>query len=1127
MCNIHIIAQNAPQTGIHTFKESSVLSRGKWVKISVPNTGIYQITYSELEKMGFSSPSKVSLYGIGGEILNEKFNVNHYDDLSRTPFINDKNNSRLVIFARGIVKWTKDANGVFTHKNNNYSKQGFYFLHQEEDDVAAIDTLSSDTFSDDAPYYFSDHLLYELDEVSLGHNGRELYGESFLYTQTRNFKFEIPSVVSQNVLLTVDFAAKSLSQSAISISINKENVLKGTIDAVSDEKFDYGVAWNKQINWINNENVQTLDVGITYTPNSSISANLNYIRLNFLRELTMYNKDYVLFNGGNSFIINGNIDNCVVWKLPTENNNQSSLIYPIKNNSGKNGFAVSHLNADNNEYALLNINSAFPSVNVVGSVENQNLHSLSQFDLIIVTSSELMAEAERLARFRTENDNLRVVVVDKEKIYNEFSSGTPDATAIRLFMKMFYDRGVILNDMPSWLLLFGDGAFDNRAMNSSLWSESVMKNMILTYQTDYSLNETVSYVCDDYFGFLDDNEGGVTDKSGNIVLNYDKLDLGIGRIPVRTLSQAKIVVDKIIAYSSNSKMGAWKNKLCFVGDDDDANIHMFHAQSMIDKIIEDGHKEYVFNKIYLDAYKLEKATTGNSYPDARKKFLELISSGEFLVNYSGHGSKTNLTSENLFTINDAKTIVSDYPAIWVTATCDFSRYDDVDTSAGEELLLNEKGGAIALFTTSRVVYTDGNLFINRELVSHLFDRDENGNPYRLGDVMKKSKLALGNNENKMNFVLLGDPSMTMAYPKQKIKITHINGVEVGETPIQIKALSTVDIKGEILNVEESDVDADFSGDLNTVVYDSEENFKTLDNLNSGNPFEYTDRTKILYSGSNKIVDGRFEFSFIVPKDINYSMKSGMINMYALSSTNNEANGYFDGFIIGGTSDDVSGDTISPTINYMYLNSQSFLDGQTVNSTPYFVAQVEDNSGINTTGTAIGHDLCIVITGMGQNLRYVLNDYFYTQDGSQAKGDVRFSIPELNDGSYSLEFKVWDIFNNSSTKSLNFVVNKKQNPELFELSTEQNPVVESAKFLIYHNRPETNLSVCVEVFTQMGQKVWESSINSSSSFNEPIVLQWNLNTGSGQKIIPGIYIYRASIASPNSSRIYKSKKLIVM
>ncbi|MEG1585756.1 MAG: type IX secretion system sortase PorU, partial [Bacteroidales bacterium] len=553
-----------------------------------------------------------------------------------------------------------------------------------------------------------------------------------------DFNFSFPGKTSAPGIIDVDFAFNSsdaggvLSGQVAGVEFMKASLQSGVSKYQFARKVAGSYLWNQTTG-------ADSKIRLTFRPggNNTKVASLNYIRLNMTRDIQLYGS-YTLFRNAEATgkLLNYKISNLnapsevVVWDVT---NPVCPVVQEIKESDNQYGFTPDKIGL--REYALVNTQAVFPSVSSLGEVANQNLHALPQTDLVIIVQPKLRAQAERLADYRRKNDKLHVTVVAPQQVYNEFSSGTPDATAYRLFMKMFYDRAASAGTPPSYLLLFGDGANDNRGLDASHWKKSILENCLLTSQSDPSLSEVESYVCDDYFGFLDDNEGGKKDNSGQYTLASDRLDLGIGRLPVRTPEEAKNVVNKIIAYSENKVTGNWKNNLCFLGDDGDNNTHMNHADTMVHIIQKKGHHEFVFNKIYLDAYKREMTASGTAYPAAKKKFFDQLQQGALLVNYSGHGATTSITHEKLFMLSDAENIIMKRLPVWVTATCDFSRFDDYSTSAGEALLLNPNGGAAALFTTTRVVYSDGNLSLNRELINNLFVKQADGTRYRMGDVM--------------------------------------------------------------------------------------------------------------------------------------------------------------------------------------------------------------------------------------------------------------------------------------------------------------------------------------------------------------------------------------------------------
>ena len=738
--------------------------------------------------------------------------------------------------------------------------------------------------------------------------------------------------------------------------------------------------------------------------------------------------------------------------------------------------------------------------------------------MIIIAQPNFTTQAERLAEAHRTKDNLTVQVVAPEAIYNEFSSGTPDATAYRRFMKMFYDRQTSEADAPKYLLLFGDGSFDNRKLTSA-WKSVDMSNMLLTYQTENSLSSQ-SYVIDDYFGFLDD-----TDNKKS--LQNKKLCLGIGRFPIRTVEQATQMVDKVISYMENKNTGSWKNNLCFMADDG-SNTDGFMTEHMefADQLagyVESEHPEFLVNKLYYDAYK--KDMTAGTYPDVRSGLQKLLKDGLLLFNYTGHGGTTALSDEKVLTQTDINQFTYTHLPVWVTATCDFTRFDDLNTSAGEDVFLNKSSGGIALFTTVRVAYSRPNFPINDNVIRNLFERN-NGRRRTLGEVMRATKNTLSS-VYKLGFCLIGDPAVKMAYPEFGMKVTTVNGQAVDGNSISFKALEKITVEGEVLDASGQLV-TDFTGIVNPTVKDSKVTVTCLKNSNKDDSpaFTFTDYPNTIFIGNDSVRNGKFSFTFTVPKDISYSNLQGKMNLYAVDTeSGNEAQGNFDNFIVGGTSDTAETDTIGPEIRALYLNDTTFVDGGQVNTTPYFVAELWDKSGVNITGSSVGHDMMLVIDE-STVLSYNLNSYYELLPGEEGAGIVKFPIPALEPGKHTAEFWVWDILNNSTVRTFTFEVVEGLKPFLFDVIATPGIAREQVTFHLMHNRPESRMRVGIMVYDLAGRQLWKHEESGTSGLFENYTISWDLTRG-GARMRPGVYIYRAAISTDNSKEATKARKFIIL
>ena len=681
-----------------------------------------------------------------------------------------------------------------------------------------------------------------------------------------------------------------------------------------------------------------------------------------------------------------------------------------------------------------------------------------------------------------------------------------------------YDRQTSEADAPKYLLLFGDGSFDNRKLTSA-WKSVDMSNMLLTYQTENSLSSQ-SYVIDDYFGFLDDADNK---KS----LQNKKLCLGIGRFPIRTVEQATQMVDKVISYMENRNIGSWKNNLCFMADDG-SNTDGFMTEHMefADQLagyVESEHPEFLVNKLYYDAYK--KDMTAGTYPDVRSGLQKLLKDGLLLFNYTGHGGTTALSDEKVLTQTDINQFTYTHLPVWVTATCDFTRFDDLNTSAGEDVFLNKSSGGIALFTTVRVAYSRPNFPINDNVIRNLFERN-NGRRRTLGEVMQATKNTLSS-VYKLGFCLIGDPAVKIAYPEFGMKVTTVNGQSVDGNSISFKALEKITVEGEVLDASGQLV-TDFTGIVNPTVKDSKVTVTCLKNSNKDDSpaFTFTDYPNTIFIGNDSVRNGKFSFTFTVPKDISYSNLQGKMNLYAVDTeSGNEAQGNFDNFIVGGTSDTAETDTIGPEIRALYLNDTTFVDGGQVNTTPYFVAELWDKSGVNITGSSVGHDMMLVIDE-STVLSYNLNSYYELLPGEDGTGIVKFPIPALEPGKHTAEFWVWDILNNSTVRTFTFEVVEGLKPFLFDVIATPGIAREQVTFHLMHNRPESRMRVGIMVYDLAGRQLWKHEESGTSGLFENYTVSWDLTSG-GARMRPGVYIYRAAISTDNSKDATKARKFIIL
>lgn len=1095
------------------YASESVLNSGKWVKIQVAEDGIYKLTAADLKKMGFSNLDKVAVYGYGGWPLDEDFSTTYIDDVPEVAVW--RSADYLLFYGKGPRKWEySSSDKSFIHTNNPYSNYGYYFVTEKETAGRTMEKAASAAGATLQVTTFDDYVLHEEELVSVNSSGRELYGESFTSTLSRDFTISVPGITNDEGKATLSFISRG--NGTITMNVDGNALISGSVSVPSDE-YEVARELYRERAWMADKG-ETVKVNIGYSTTGHKNVHLNYFRLQMKRQLKVYD-NYTFFRSlsarGNAsrFVIQGADASTLVFDV-------TDGVNPQQMETSLNGTELSFsipASASLREFVVVKPSQIKAPV-TVGEVANQNLHALPQQDMIIIAQPNFTTQAERLAEAHRTKDNLTVRVVTPESIYNEFSSGTPDATAYRRFMKMFYDRQTSEADAPKYLLLFGDGSFDNRKLTSA-WKSVDMSNMLLTYQTENSLSSQ-SYVIDDYFGFLDDADNK---KS----LQNKKLCLGIGRFPIRTVEQATQMVDKVISYMENKNTGSWKNNLCFMADDG-SNTDGFMTEHMefADQLagyVESEHPEFLVNKLYYDAYK--KDMTAGTYPDVRSGLQKLLKDGLLLFNYTGHGGTTALSDEKVLTQTDINQFTYTHLPVWVTATCDFTRFDDLNTSAGEDVFLNKSSGGIALFTTVRVAYSRPNFPINDNVIRNLFERN-NGRRRTLGEVMQATKNTLSS-VYKLGFCLIGDPAVKMAYPEFGMKVTTVNGQSVDGNSISFKALEKITVEGEVLDASGQLV-TDFTGIVNPTVKDSKVTVTCLKNSNKDDSpaFTFTDYPNTIFIGNDSVRNGKFSFTFTVPKDISYSNLQGKMNLYAVDTeSGNEAQGNFDNFIVGGTSDTAETDTIGPEIRALYLNDTTFVDGGQVNTTPYFVAELWDKSGVNITGSSVGHDMMLVIDE-STVLSYNLNSYYELLLGEDGTGIVKFPIPALEPGKHTAEFWVWDILNNSTVRTFTFEVVEGLKPFLFDVIATPGIAREQVTFHLMHNRPESWMRVGIMVYDLAGRQLWKHEESGTSGLFENYTVSWDLTSG-GARMRPGVYIYRAAISTDNSKDATKARKFIIL
>ena len=1133
---------NAIQYQQKSFAANSVLrsGSGNWYKISVKNDGIHKIDKSFLESCGIDveslNPDHIHVYGNGDGRLPELNSVPRSDDLvNNSIFIQGDadgsfdNGDYILFYAWGPHRWSQSSDTTFNHDRNPYSDVSCYFININSSILPLrvlplSSTLSPQTHNVSSYSYYDVH---EIDAVNLLSGGQRWYGELFDTELQRVINMNVPNIDGTTPALfevSIASSANTSSGTSHSYSVNGTTIGSSTLPVASD--------YARQVmNMTLNNPPSNLPVQITV--NRDVPSTLTYldrILLNTRRQLTFIGTQ-INFRDLNS-IGAGNIAEFTVQNLPTS----QGFVWEITDRhqpfavngtfSGSN--FIFRLPTDELREFVASDGVNFYEPTRIGSVANQNLHELPQADYLIVTHKNFYTQADRLANLHRALGET-VHVVTSEQVFNEFSSGMLDPTAIRMFAKMFYDRGAMTPETrPQSLLLFGDGTYDpkNRVPSNN--------NFILTYQMLTSENYIEAMVTDDYFGMLDDSES---------ISTIDDIDIGVGRLLISDNEMARQQVDKVEHYMKNgsalyssantncssddgsSTFGDWRTRYVQIADDEEGAYFLDNDVEPQYDSVTANYPEMNSDKIYLDAYKQVATAGGQRYPDVVDAINDRIERGALVVNYVGHGGEVGLAEERVITvpqIQDWKNI--DKMALIVSATCEFTRFDDPDrVSAGEWASLNPYGGAIALMTTTRAVYFGVNTNMGKSFYRNVFEREANHEPRTFGEIIRVSKNGVPGSNNKRSFTLIGDPHLKIALPRMNVVTDSINGLAPSIQMDTIRALSKVTIKGHLEDFDGNNLTG-FNGFLYPSVYDKPKQQQTLGNDASSPVRTFDLQTNKLYKGKASVTNGNFEFTFIVPKDINYSFDLGKISYYAENGSY-DAIGSDTRVYVGGVDPNGINDDNGPDMD-IYLNDESFVNGGITDETPQLIVKIFDENGINAVGNGIGHDLTAILDGETSK-PFILNDYFTSDLDSYQSGEIKYNFTTIEPGTHTLTVKIWDVNNNSSEKTIEFEVREKQELSLEHVLNYPNPFTTSTEFFFEHNQFCTSLEAQIQILTVSGKLV--------KTINQPVLtvgyrsegIQWNGRDDFGDQLAKGVYIYRLKVRTPDGEQAEKLEKLVIL
>lgn len=1147
-----------------TPQPTSRLASGNWYRINFDQDGFYQLDGNFLSDLGIDlasvNPDHIQIWSTDGYELPLE-NSAPRPELRQIPIIVESgdngsfgNNDRVIFYGNSLdkISYTPNRSISHDHKLHPYATTNSVFLTIGDQPGLRLEESTSNLSPARTITQFRDFVWKEEElhkSESRIKSGQEWFGQLFEANVNRTqtiFNDTIPGFdQTSEVTLELGMAARSESVSRFDFVFNGTTLDPLNITRIQRYNASTGNSAN-QVSRTQTHSIQSpdnvLQIDATFNPGDGQARGwVNYIRMNFTRSLVAKNNRLMIFppedgssDSGARYVLQGFNNQPFVADV----SNPTEPILISTSSNGNNYEFTYHTAPDHILYAA----SSFMRPLSGSTITNQNITSVSGYpDYIIITSEALKDQAVQLANYREQRDGLQSVVVTQRQIFSEFNGGVPDITAIRDYVRFLYNRAPDIDQLPSYLLFFGNTTFDYKG----ILGNSPMTNHVFTYQTPESVNRVGSYATDDFFGLLEPSKGAQVENT--------MIDIGIGRLPLNTPQEAELVLSKIERYESQSTRGDWRSIFTFLADDDvnpssgfaDRDLHILNADGVAQRIPQDESGVRV-EKIYQIDYPTVNTASGARVPQATQAMVDRINNGSLIINFSGHGNEEFLTAQRLFTQQDIDRLNNrDKLSIFVTATCEYGRYDDNERFSGaERLLVSTEAGIVATFTTTRVVYTDAsptgsnNFALNIQLTEQMLLRDEQGLPRRLGDIYRGTKnTTAGQSRNSKKFILLGDPAMRIGLPESKINITSVNNIETESitNPIQLRALDRVTVEGNVA-LPDGRVNTAYNGEANIRVFDASRfvNFPPREWVPDQCRMPvcgYDIQNDILFNGRVSVENGRFSSEFIIPKDIAYSDTTGRIQIYS-QSMDSDAIGSWSRFYVNGRNPDAIDDGTGPDID-LFLNDESFMNGVMVNDAPVIRAVLEDESGINTAGAGVGHEIVAILTKLGnaQNQRtFILNDFYQSDTNDFTRGTLEYPLQGLADGEYELTLRAWDVFNNVGESTIFFEVSESDDLEVRNLFNYPNPMHQFTRFVFEHNQPGNPMDINIRIYTLSGRPIAEIKREGFISGGNIVQIEWDGLDKDRDRLANGTYLYHTRITTDtqNGRQSYeKTERLVII
>lgn len=1125
-------AATAPALPAHAlpaehYAASSVMAQGKWAKIKVNAAGMNLITDAQLRQMGFSNPENVHVFGLSGRHLGYGLTTDNHDDLPMIPCV--RTSKGLLFFATDHHTWAPGSETPYAHTIHPYCDETYYFVSDAPaGDATMQKAATSASLSGRSRTSFTERMVHEQELENAGASGSQIYGEDFRSKKTQTFSFALPDMADSKATAFVRFAAKATGACTLTFTANGTQLPESDRDKISATTdmaiyckingLSYKEGTIKEIDNLDGK----LDLGIDFTYSGVLfSARLDYIELFYNRRAALADGELYFYGdleAGEGFTISGCSPQTRIWDV-TDPVCPREVDYTLSGD--KASFTVTA--GGYREFVAFNPESAKRSAAGAGNVANQDIHGMETPDMVIITLPEYRTGAERIAAFHTEHDGMRVAVLDTDPIYNEFSGGKRDYMAFRRLLKMWYDRGESPDGHKiQYCLLMGKPLYDNKMVSAA---KSAGFTPMPIWESYSGLRESDSFCTDDLTGMLDD----VTEASFSLSQSY--MRVAVGRLPVTSAQESIDMAAKIEKYVKEPTYGPWRNKVMLIADDADNSQHFNQAQSVYRLLRGSGNgSAHLYDRVYLDSYPRVMTGIGATYPQATERMMRNYNEGVMLTNYIGHASAVGWGHEHLWEWESITSMTNKNLMFIYAATCGFAYWDEPTQSGGELLMLNPESGVIGMMAATRTVLIGYNGTLNNFTMKEMFARDADGGPRTFGEVYIRGKnnyVDSTSDSNKLRYAFLGDPAIRIPGGRFNVKVSAINGTDItnseaGAYP-ELPAMSTVTVEGEITDAS-GNVQGDFDGTVNLQLYDAERVINTLGQGDNGHPETYNDRDRRLASTNTEVKGGRWKAVMRVPPEIQGNYSPALISCYAWSDKGDEANGACEKLYVYGYDDSAKTDTEGPEIEYFYVNNPNLTPETVINSNPVVFARLRDESGINISQSGIGHSLVLSIDN--EEHHNGLSSYFEQDPSDPDLGTIVYPLQGITPGRHTLTLTAWDNANNVSKASIEINVGATVDPVIYDITASTNTATESVDFRITIDRPNTAMKCDLAIYDLGGRRLWQTEQTLSSDLQSVINTRWDLTDSGGNRVPRGIYIYRATLETPEGTCGSRSKKIAV-